>query len=76
MYTRFVERMRWQIEIISTNEAEVGGYKEVIAKINGQGLTQNLNLNPAVIGFKEFLILKHKEEFILQHVQLQFCQKR
>ena len=42
MYTRFVERMRWQIEIISTNEAEVGGYKEVIAKINGLGAYSKL----------------------------------
>ena len=42
MYTRFVERMRWQIEIISTNEAEVGGYKEVIVKINGAGAYSKL----------------------------------
>jgi len=42
MYTRFVERMRWQIEIISANEAEVGGYKEVIAKINGAGAYSKL----------------------------------
>ena len=42
MYTRFVERMRWQIDIISTNEAEVGGYKEVIAKINGAGAYSKL----------------------------------
>ena len=25
MYSRFAERMRWQLEIISSNEAEVGG---------------------------------------------------
>ena len=42
MYTRFVERMRWQLEIISSNEAEVGGYKEVIAKINGSGAYSKL----------------------------------
>ena len=42
MYTRFVERMRWQIEIISANEAEVGGYKEVIVKINGAGAYSKL----------------------------------
>ena len=42
MYSRFVERMRWQIEIISTNEAEVGGYKEVIIKINGAGAYSKL----------------------------------
>ena len=42
MYTRFVERMRWQMEIISANEAEVGGYKEVIVKINGAGAYSKL----------------------------------
>jgi peptide chain release factor 1 len=42
MYSRFVERMRWQLEIISSNEAEVGGYKEVIAKINGTGAYSKL----------------------------------
>jgi len=42
MYSRFVERMRWQLEIISSNEAEVGGYKEVIAKISGAGAYSKL----------------------------------
>ena len=42
MYSRFAERMRWQLEIISSNEAEVGGYKEVIAKINGVGVYSKL----------------------------------
>ena len=42
MYSRFVERMRWQLEIISSNESEVGGYKEVIAKVNGVGAFSKL----------------------------------
>lgn len=37
MYSRFVERMKWKIEIISSNESEVGGFKEIIAKVIGQG---------------------------------------
>ncbi|HUW26682.1 MAG TPA: peptide chain release factor 1 [Gallionella sp.] len=37
MYTRFAERKRWQVEIISESPGEVGGYKEVIARIVGQG---------------------------------------
>lgn len=37
MYTRFAERRRWQVEIISESPNEVGGYKEVIARIVGQG---------------------------------------
>jgi peptide chain release factor 1 len=42
MYNRFVERMQWKIEIISSNESEVGGYKEIIAKITGTGAYSKL----------------------------------
>ncbi|HXU92123.1 MAG TPA: peptide chain release factor 1 [Gallionella sp.] len=37
MYSRFAERRRWQVEIISESPGEMGGYKEIIAKIAGQG---------------------------------------
>ena len=37
MYTRFAERNRWQVELISESLGEVGGYKEVIARIVGHG---------------------------------------
>jgi peptide chain release factor 1 len=37
MYTRFAERNRWQVEMISESPGEVGGYKEIIARIVGQG---------------------------------------
>jgi peptide chain release factor 1 len=34
--------MKWQIEVISSNESEVGGFKEIIVKINGQGAYSKL----------------------------------
>jgi len=37
MYLRFAERRRWHVEIISESPGEMGGYKEVIARIIGQG---------------------------------------
>ena len=37
MYSRFAERRRWQVEVISASEGEMGGYKEIIARIVGQG---------------------------------------
>jgi peptide chain release factor 1 len=37
MYTRFAERQRYQVEIVSANESEIGGYREVIARVSGQG---------------------------------------
>ncbi len=42
MYTRYAERQRWQVEIISESAGEVGGYKEVIARIVGQGAYSRL----------------------------------
>ena len=37
MYARYAERQRWQVELISESPSELGGYKEVIARIVGQG---------------------------------------
>jgi peptide chain release factor 1 len=37
MYARFAERQRWKLEIVSASESELGGYKEVIARIVGIG---------------------------------------
>ncbi len=42
MYSRYAERMRWQLEVISSNESEVGGFKEIIAKVIGQGAYSKL----------------------------------
>ena len=42
MYARFAERNRWQVELISESPGEVGGYKEVIARIIGQGAYSKL----------------------------------
>ena len=42
MYTRFAERQRWQVEIISQSPSEAGGYKEIIAKIIGAGAYSKL----------------------------------
>jgi peptide chain release factor 1 len=42
MYARFAERNRWQVEVISQSPSEMGGYKEIIAKIVGQGAYSKL----------------------------------
>ena len=42
MYVRYAERQRWQVEIISESPSELGGYKEVIARIAGQGAYSKL----------------------------------
>jgi len=42
MYTRYAERQGWQVELISESASELGGYKEVIARIAGQGAYSRL----------------------------------
>ena len=42
MYTRYAERNGWQVEIISESVSEIGGYKEVIARLVGQGAFSRL----------------------------------
>lgn len=37
MYHRYAERQGWKVEVVSHSEGEVGGYKEIIAKIIGDG---------------------------------------
>lgn len=42
MYSRFAERKRWQVEMVSASESEIGGYKEVIVRIAGTGAYSRL----------------------------------
>jgi len=42
MYSRYAEQQGWQVELISASEGEVGGYKEVIARIIGHGAYSRL----------------------------------
>jgi peptide chain release factor 1 len=42
MYTRYAERNRWQMEMVSESESELGGYKEVIVRIVGNGVYSRL----------------------------------
>ncbi|WP_422667121.1 peptide chain release factor 1 [Buchnera aphidicola] len=42
MYTRYTERCMWNIEVISMSESEKGGFKEIIAKITGDGVCGRL----------------------------------
>ncbi len=48
MYLRFAERNRWQIEMISESGSDLGGYKEVIVRIIGQGAYSRLKFESGV----------------------------
>lgn len=37
MYARYAERRGWKVDVVSQSPADLGGYKEIIAKISGSG---------------------------------------
>jgi peptide chain release factor 1 len=42
MYSRYAERNKWQLELISESPGDMGGFKEVIARVIGQGAYSKL----------------------------------
>ncbi len=42
MYSRYAESQKWQLEILNSSEGEHGGYREIIARIVGQGAYSKL----------------------------------
>jgi len=38
MYSRYCESRRWQLEVMSVNDGEHGGFKEIIVKVSGEGV--------------------------------------
>jgi len=42
MYSRYAERQGWKVEVISSSESELGGYREIIARVIGQGAYSRL----------------------------------
>jgi peptide chain release factor 1 len=48
MYTRYAERHNWKTEIMSINETGLGGFKEVVFMIRGQGVYSRLKFESGV----------------------------
>lgn len=48
VYVRYAERQRWKVDMMSVNESGIGGFKEVIFMINGQGAYSKLKYESGV----------------------------
>jgi peptide chain release factor 1 len=48
MYTRFAEQHRWKVEVLNLSESGVGGYKEVVAIIEGERVYSQLKWESGV----------------------------
>jgi peptide chain release factor 1 len=42
MYSRFADANRWKVEVISASESERGGFKEIVASVEGTGVYAKL----------------------------------
>jgi peptide chain release factor 1 len=42
MYSRYADTNRWKVEVVSASESERGGYKEIIASVEGTGVYAKL----------------------------------
>ncbi len=47
-YTRYAERNGWKVDVMSTNEIGIGGYKEVVFMIEGKGAYSKLKFESGV----------------------------
>jgi peptide chain release factor 1 len=48
MYSRYAQARGWRVEIDSVSEGEVGGYKEVVATVTGDGVFGRLKFESGV----------------------------
>lgn len=48
MYSRYAEKKRWKVEILDSNSTGVGGFKEIIALIEGKGAYSRLKYESGV----------------------------
>ena len=48
MYTRYAEQVGWKMEIVSTNDGTAGGYKELIAEVQGEGVYAKLKYDAGI----------------------------
>ena len=48
MYTRYAERQRWKVEVLSATETDGGGFREIIFRVNGRGAYSHLRYESGV----------------------------
>jgi len=48
MYLRHAELVGWKVEIISSSDGTAGGYKEIIAQVNGEGVYSQLKFEAGI----------------------------
>ncbi len=48
IYSRYAEKRRWSVEILSANEIGIGGFKEIVFQVKGRGAYSRLKYESGV----------------------------
>jgi len=48
MYSRYAERQRWQVEVLDSNQSDLGGFKEIVFEVRGRGAYSRLKYESGV----------------------------
>ncbi|OQX87479.1 MAG: peptide chain release factor 1 [Candidatus Omnitrophica bacterium 4484_70.2] len=48
MYSRFIEKKRWRLEVLDSHSTELGGFKEIIFSVKGRGCFSYLKFEKGV----------------------------
>lgn len=48
MYSRYAERQRWKVEVLDSNQRDLGGFKEVVFEVRGKGAYSRLKYESGV----------------------------
>jgi len=48
MYSRYAERLGWEVEVLSSNDIGIGGYKEIIFMVKGRGAYSRMKYESGV----------------------------
>ncbi|MDO8615381.1 MAG: peptide chain release factor 1 [Dehalococcoidia bacterium] len=48
MYSRYAERLGWQVEVLDSHESDLGGFKEIVFEVRGRGAYSRLKYESGV----------------------------
>lgn len=76
MYSRYAERNRWKIEVLSSHPTGIGGFKEIIALVSGKGVYSRLSTRAVPTGSRGFQRRRHRGGYTPQRALWQSFQRQ
>ena len=61
MYVHYAESKRWKTEMISVNENGIGGFKEVVFMVSGQGVYSRMKYESGAVSYTHLDVYKRQD---------------